>query len=101
MFRPIVSAVACPGKAPRQAPRQLQFGLRYHFEMLVPSLIFLLGLAAPQPRVERELTEAAGLLAKGSIPEAITLLRGIVKTHPRNAQAHLLLGSALALAPRR
>ena len=69
--------------------------------MLVPSLIFWLALAPPQPRVERELTEAAGLLAKGSVAEAITLLRGTVKVHPRNAQAHLLLGSALALAPRR
>ena len=44
---------------------------------------------------------AKQLLAGGSLKEAISLLRGILERDPKNAEAHVLLGSALALVPRR
>ena len=44
---------------------------------------------------------AKQLLAGDSLEEAISLLRGILEQDPKNAEAHVLLGSALALVPRR
>ena len=64
---------------------------------------FALSLAAvaAQPRLQADLQAASTLLAKGSVAEAIALLRNTVKLNPESADAHLMLGSALALAPRR
>ncbi len=59
--------------------------------------------AAPQPpsdEVQNELAEARELLAAGSIDSAVSLLRQLIAKHPENPDAHLLLGSSLALAPR-
>lgn len=47
------------------------------------------------------LATAKQLLAGGSLEEAISLLRGVLEQNPKNAEAHVLLGSALALVPRR
>jgi tetratricopeptide (TPR) repeat protein len=44
-----------------------------------------------------ELQKAQGLLAKGSLAEAVTVLRQIVQDDRGNPDAHLLLGTALAL----
>ena len=44
-----------------------------------------------------ELQKAQDLLAKGSLPEAVTVLRKIVRDDPSNADVHLSLGTALAL----
>jgi len=44
-----------------------------------------------------ELQKAQELLAKGSLSEAVTVLRQAVRDDPRNADAHLSLGTALAL----
>ena len=44
-----------------------------------------------------ELQKAQGLLAKGSLPEAVTVLRKVVRGDPGNPDAHLSLGTALAL----
>ncbi len=48
-------------------------------------------LLAQRPPVE----EAWALLAKGQRKEAVRLLHEIIKTHPRDADARLLLGSVL------
>lgn len=53
------------------------------------------------PRYENEIARAKELLTTGSGNEAITLLRLVVKQDSSNAEAHLLLGTALALVPRR
>src|SRR4030095_14387114 len=53
------------------------------------------------PRHENEIARAKELLTKGSANEAITLLRLVLKQDSSNAEAHLLLGTALALVPRR
>ena len=47
------------------------------------------------------LATAKQLLAGGSLEEAISLLRSVLEQNPKNAEAHVLLGSALALVPRR
>lgn len=52
-------------------------------------------------RYQDEIGKARELVAKGSVDAAISLLRGIVKQDPGNADAHLLLGTALALVPKR
>jgi tetratricopeptide (TPR) repeat protein len=55
------------------------------------------GAAAPAA----ELSRAQRLIESGSFPEAISLLRGTVERHPGDADARRLLGTALALLPRR
>jgi len=65
------------------------------------ALIASLALAAAQTRLQSDLQAAGALLAKGSVTDAIVLLRNTVKLNPQSADAHLMLGSALALAPRR
>ena len=47
--------------------------------------------------VPSELQRAQDLLAKGSLSEAVTVLRRIVQDDPNNLDAHLSLGTALAL----
>jgi tetratricopeptide (TPR) repeat protein len=47
------------------------------------------------------MTRAKELLEKGSIDQAIKILREVVRVEPANGDAHLLLGSALTLAPER
>lgn len=65
------------------------------------------GVAAPQAAaVEQrdpagELSKARELIAAGSLEEAVSLLRRLVQRRPRDADAQLLLGTALALLPRR
>ncbi len=44
-----------------------------------------------------DLQKAQDLLAKGSLPEAVTVLRQVVHEDPKNPEAHLSLGTALAL----
>jgi tetratricopeptide (TPR) repeat protein len=72
------------------------------------------GLAAHEPQSEnstaakvasaqcqREIAQARQLLEAGSNEQAIALLREVLRQEPKNGDAHLLLGSALALAPAR
>jgi len=49
--------------------------------------------------VQRSIERAKHLLEKGSRNEAIDVLRKIIREKPQNADAHLLLGTALALIP--
>ena len=80
---------------------------------LIPLLLLLAGLpwAAAQPaheasarqpsdRVWDEMERARELLAGESIDAAIAALRRVLREQPENPDAHLLLGSALALVPR-
>jgi tetratricopeptide (TPR) repeat protein len=46
---------------------------------------------------ENQLRKAQDLLAKGSLSEAVTFLRQVVRDDPNNLDAHLSLGTALAL----
>ena len=48
-----------------------------------------------------ELETAKRLIAEGSPKEAVEVLRRAVAADPKDADAHLLLGTALALVPRR
>ena len=48
-----------------------------------------------------ELQKAQDLLARGSLAEAVTVLRQIVQDDRGNFDAHLLLGTALGLQGRR
>ncbi len=47
------------------------------------------------------LPEAARLIQRGALSEAIAMLDGIVRARPQDAESHLMLGSALSLASRR
>lgn len=57
----------------------------------------LLASAAPAMEGQRALEEARAWLAKGSAQRAVEMLRPIVAAEPHNAEARLLLGTALAL----
>lgn len=59
--------------------------------------IALVLLSSPQ----RPLDRAREMIAKGSARGAIEILRPIVRAEPRNADARLLLGTALAVGGRR
>ena len=48
-----------------------------------------------------EIARARKLLSSGAIEEAILLLRRVLEADSDNADAHLMLGTALALVPRR
>lgn len=50
---------------------------------------------------EREIAQAKRLLQEGSKDRAIAILREVLREEPDNGDAHLLLGSALALLPER
>ena len=47
------------------------------------------------------MARARQLLAGGALEKAISVLRGILEQNPKNVDARILLGSALALVPRR
>lgn len=47
--------------------------------------------------VPSEMQKAQDLLARGSLPQAVAVLRQVVRDDPGNSDAHLLLGNALAL----
>ena len=60
--------------------------------------------ATPSPssaRCQREIARAKYLLEAGSKDQAIAILREVLREEPENGDAHLLLGSALALVPER
>ena len=50
-------------------------------------------------RSQQEIVRARRLLKAGSQNQAIATLRGVLRDEPENGDAHLLLGSALALVP--
>lgn len=52
-------------------------------------------------RTLREMARARQLLETGSNDQAIAILRNVLREEPENGDAHLLLGSALTLAPAR
>jgi len=54
---------------------------------------------APGSAPSGEIARARQLLQAGSTDQAIILLRHAIERDPRNADAHLLLGTALALVP--
>ncbi|HZT33054.1 MAG TPA: tetratricopeptide repeat protein [Bryobacteraceae bacterium] len=64
---------------------------------LAAALVCAAALAAERPPVE----EAWDLVAKGNRPEAVRLLRKIIQSNPRDADARLLLGSLLQEAGQR
>lgn len=52
------------------------------------------------PETNEEIQQAKRKLQAGSTDQAIALLRRVIQREPGNADAHLLLGTALALVPR-
>jgi len=56
-----------------------------------------LGTESAERRIER----AKAMLAAGSRDQAISMLREVLHDEPDNSDAHLLLGTALALVPQR
>jgi Tfp pilus assembly protein PilF len=69
--------------------------------VLFANLLLSFALAGGPAQLTRDLQRASGLLANGSVIEAVTLLRQVVRSNPASAEAHLILGRALALIPRR
>lgn len=57
---------------------------------------FLLAQTSPGPAHRAPVEDAWDLLAKGNRQEAIRLLHDIIRTHPGDADARLLLGSVLS-----
>ena len=73
------------------------------FTKLLPAVLgaaALLAHTAPSDSDPR-LLEAAGLIEQGSLSRAVTLLDRVVRDRPDDAEAHLVLGSALSMVPRR
>jgi tetratricopeptide (TPR) repeat protein len=64
---------------------------------LLAALLSAENLGAAQSSLEK----AESLLSKGATAEAVVVLRQIVTDDPRNVNAHLLLGTALALVGER
>lgn len=58
-------------------------------------------LVAQSPAPDPRLAAAGALLERGSVPEAVDLLESAVEARPGDAEAHLMLGTALARLPRR
>jgi protein O-GlcNAc transferase len=58
-----------------------------------------LSAAAPGVAGEQDLARGRQLLEQGAVSQAVTLLQEVVRKQPDNAEAHLLLGRALALVP--
>src|SRR5215469_2857321 len=52
-------------------------------------------------RSQRQIAQAKSLLEAGAVEQAVVTLRDILRDDPDNGDAHLLLGSALALVPER
>jgi len=57
--------------------------------------------AAASRHLQNEIERAKRMLQAGSKDQAIALLREVLREKPDNADAHLLLGTALALVPER
>lgn len=55
--------------------------------------------ASQKTSTQRDIARGTHLLERGAVEEAVTLARDLVRREPDNADAHLLLGRALALAP--
>ena len=73
------------------------------FTKLLPAVLgaaVVLAQTAPSDSDPR-LLEAAGLIEQGSLSRAVTLLDRVVRDRPDDAEAHLELGSALSMVPRR
>lgn len=68
---------------------------------MIAQILSLLSCAALALAQQPSLERAWNLIAQGRRPEAIQLLNGIVKANPRDADARLLLGSALMDAGQR
>ncbi len=56
---------------------------------------------APKPDSDPRIPEAARLIQQGSLNQAVNILDSVVSARPDDAAAHLLLGSALSMVPRR
>src|SRR5438309_1936071 len=63
--------------------------------------VLLLGEPQSSPSLDTYLNRARTSLADGSVNDAVSLLHEATRTYPASADAHVLLGSALALVPRR
>ncbi|MGH9352756.1 MAG: tetratricopeptide repeat protein [Terriglobia bacterium] len=50
---------------------------------------------------EKEISQARMLIREGSSAQAVTVLRDVLREHPRSGDAHLLLGIALSALPER
>ena len=78
----------------------------FHFNVPRKSALLILACAtlvaqSPPPGDDLRLQEAAQLVQEGSINRAVPILEDLVKRSPLNAEAHLMLGSALSAIPRR
>jgi tetratricopeptide (TPR) repeat protein len=62
--------------------------------IIIVALIFAAGLCFAE---QSQLKTAKVLLSKGDLKEAVPLLRQIVQAEPQSSDAHMLLGTALAL----
>lgn len=65
--------------------------------LVVAAVTLVAQTPAPDPRI----AAAGALLEQGSVQEAVALLERAVEARPADAEAHLMLGTALARLPRR
>jgi tetratricopeptide (TPR) repeat protein len=72
---------------------------RAHVKPCFATVALLVALLSAEhlPAGQNSLEKAESLLSKGATAEAVVVLRQIVADDPRNVDAHLLLGTALAL----
>ena len=64
-------------------------------------LVAVAAVCAQTPQRDVLVAEAAALIQRGSWEEAVGILHGVVRESPEDADALLLLGSALSMVPRR
>ena len=68
---------------------------------LAMGLVAVAAVGAQTPQRDVLVAEAAALIQRGSWEEAVGILHGVVRESPEDADALLLLGSALSMVPRR
>ena len=76
---------------------------RAHVKSCFATVALLAALLSAErlPAAQNSLGQAESLLSKGATADAVVVLRHIVTDDPRNVEAHLLLGTALALVGER
>ena len=97
MYARIAAAILCCCLGALASPQQPQSGEKPGFARSPDDT----SQASASRHLQNEIERAKRMLQAGSKDQAIALLREVLREKPDYADAHLLLGTALALVPER